>query len=286
MKNGDVRIQGKKWMKILQQTIHQCFKKIRIRDNNNWKDSDHMKMEERKELMKKINNAGTLAEQYQLEDKLSKVEEEISEAHKKKQTEKIEEHLSAITNTDGRVNVTGAWKLRRKVCQKPLEQLSAKKDKMGNLITHPSELKDIYLEAYTDRLKHREILPELRDLKIMREQLFFQRLQKAKENKSPAWTMEQLDRVLEKLKKGKATDPVGLVNELFMIENIGDNLKESILMLMNIMKDQFNEPEFMELANITSFWKGKGPKNDIDSERGIFILNIVRMNDQRQIDLQ
>ena len=120
-------------------------------------------------------------------------------------------------------------------------------------------------------------------MKILREQLFFQRLQKAKENKSPAWTMEQLDRVLEKLKKGKATDPVGLVNELFMIENIGDNLKESILMLMNIKKDQFNEPEFMELANITSFWKGKGPKNDIDSERGIFILNIVRMIKDRLI---
>ena len=79
--------------------------------------------------------------------------------------------------------------------------------------------------AYCDRLKHREILPHLQNLKTLREQLFQIRLQKAKENRSPPWTMEQLERVLKKLKKRKAKDPIGLVNELFMMENIGDNLK-------------------------------------------------------------
>ena len=33
----------------------------------------------------------------------------------------------------------------------------------------------------------------------------------------------------------------------------------------------------MSLANVTSFWKGKGPKDDIESERGIFILVVLRM---------
>ena len=51
----------------------------------------------------------------------------------------------------------------------------------------------------------------------------------------------------------------------------------SVLLLMNKIKKNFREPEFMSLANITSFWKGKGAKDDIDNERGIFILNIVRM---------
>ena len=39
----------------------------------------------------------------------------------------------------------------------------------------------------------------------------------------------------------------------------------------------------MELANIVSFWKGKGPKDDIDSERGVFILSILRMIKDRMI---
>jgi hypothetical protein len=39
----------------------------------------------------------------------------------------------------------------------------------------------------------------------------------------------------------------------------------------------------MELANIVSFWKGKGPKDDVEFERGIFILSIIRMIKDRLI---
>ena len=52
--------------------------------------------------------------------------------------------------------------------------------------------------------------------------------------------------------------------------------------MMNRIKDQLKEPEFMEMSNIISFWKGKGPKDDIESERGIFILNILRMIKDRE----
>ena len=68
------------------------------------------------------------------------------------------------------------------------------------------------------------------------------------------------DKVLMKLKRRKATEPVGFVNELFVYENIGNDLKESLLMLLNKIKDQYKEPDFMGMANITSFWKRKGPK--------------------------
>ena len=95
--------------------------------------------------------------------------------------------------------------------------------------------------------------------------------------------MEQLETVLRKLKSGKATDPVGLVNEIFMLKNIGTDLKESLLILLNKIKDTFEEPEFMQLANITSFWKRKGSKSDIDNERGIFILAVLRMIKDRMI---
>ena len=95
--------------------------------------------------------------------------------------------------------------------------------------------------------------------------------------------MDQLEAVLSNLKNGKATDPIGLVNELFMLKNIGTDLKESLLMLLNKIKDQFKEPEFMQLANITSLWKRKGPKSDIENERGIFILTVLRMIKDRMI---
>ena len=280
---GDINQEGEMWMKTLQKSIHSCFKKIRIRNNNPKKDEMQKKMEDRKDLIKKLSNVKSPAERHKLEDQISMIEGEISEEYRKKQIEKVHEHLNEITNPDGRVNTTGVWKLRKKICPKPQEQLSAKKDRNGVLVTDPEKIKDLYLEAYVDRLKHRQILPELQELKVLREQLFEQRLEECKKNKSQPWTMDQLERVLGKLKKGKATDPAGLVNELFMLENIGCNLKESLLCLVNKIKDTHQEPDFMKLANITSFWKGKGTKDDIDNERGVFILQAVRMIKDRLI---
>ena len=269
-------------MKMLQNSIRSSFTKIRIRENYK-KDEMQEKMKLRKDFLKKIHNSNSAKERFELEDKIRDLEKEISEEHKEKQIQKIHEQLDAISDSDGRVNTSGAWKLRRKLCPKPLEQLTAKMDKEGNLVTNPSTIKDIYLEAYEDRLKHRQIIPELEHHKVLREQLFFERLAQAKTNKSSPWTMDQLDNVLKKLKKGKATDPAGLVNELFAFEYIGDDLKKSLLMLLNKIKDNYVEPDFMSLANITSFWKGKGSRHDIEYERGIFILMVIRMIKDKMI---
>ena len=280
--DGDIKVQGKKWMKLLQYSIKKSFTKIRIRKNYK-KDEMQEKIRERKDTLKKISNSKSATERFHLEDKVKDIEKEISEELRQKQVQKVQEQISAISDADGRVNTSGAWKLRKKLCPKPLEQLTAKMDKEGNLVTDPESIKEIYLEAYADRLKHRDILPDLKHHKILREQVFFERLALAKSNKSPPWTMDQLDDVLKKLKKGKATDPAGLVNELFMYEYIGDDLKKSLLMLLNKIKDHYIEPEFMSLANITSFWKGKGSKHDIEYERGIFILLVIRMIKDKMI---
>ena len=91
----------------------------------------------------------TSEERHLLEDKLSEIEadiiQECSEIHK----EKVLSHVNQITDINGQVNTTNVWKLRRKVCPKPPEQIAAKKDKDGNRVTNPDRIKDIYLQAYT-----------------------------------------------------------------------------------------------------------------------------------------
>ena len=161
----------------------------------------------RQELKKEINDAKTATEVHLLEDKLEEVDNAISEECHLMHMEKITNHLKSITDPDGKVNGTGVWRLRKKVCPKPHEQPTAKMDKEGNIVTNPEAIKNIYLEAYIDRLKHREINPNLEELKVLREELFEQRLCEAKRNKSRPWTIEELDKVLKKLKRGKATDP-------------------------------------------------------------------------------
>ena len=280
-KDGDIRKEGKKWLKLVRRTIHVCFRKVRITERK--KDQVQEQLDERRMIKSKVNQANTAAERHELEDRLQRIEQSISDSCETKHINIIRDQIRSITNKDGTTNNTGVWKLRRKIFPRPAEQLSGKKDKEGNLVTNPDKLKEVYLDAYVERLKHRKMIPELLRLKTLREELFQQRLKRAKQNKSPDWTVEELDKVLHHLKRNKAMDPTGLVNELFMPQNIGKDLKDSILLMMNKIKRDFQHPEFMSMANVTSLWKRKGAKDDIDNERGIFILNILRMIKDRLI---
>ena len=90
------------------------------------------------------------------------------------------------------------------------------------------------------------------------------------------WQVYELDRVLSKLKPNKARDPHGWINELFKSGVMGQDLKSSLLTLVNKIKSNVSFPEFMEWCNITSLYKGKGDKLDLKNDRGIFSVNIVR----------
>ena len=98
----------------------------------------------------------------------------------------------------------------------------------------------------------------------------------AKLSKSNPWNTIELKKVLKALKLNKSRDPHGLINELFKPGVLGKNLEESILKLLNRIKDKISIPEFMEFANIVTIYKGKGPKSSLKSDRGIFLVNIMR----------
>ena len=57
---------------------------------------------------------------------------------------------------------------------------------------------------------------------------------------------------------------------------MGDNLKESMLILYNKIKQTGEIPIFMRFANISAIYKGRGIVSDLDSDRGIFLVTIFR----------
>jgi hypothetical protein len=94
--------------------------------------------------------------------------------------------------------------------------------------------------------------------------------------KSKPWNENDLSKVLSSLKNNKSRDPHGLINELFKPGVIGTDLHLSLLTLLNKIKFNCHIPEFVEWANITSLYKGKGEKIDLENERGIFIVTVFR----------
>ena len=71
--------------------------------------------------------------------------------------------------------------------------------------------------------------------------------------------MSDLEVELGDLKNNKSRDPEGLINELFKKNVIGENLKESILVMCNKLKIDQLIPLFMNYANVTTVHK-KGYK--------------------------
>ena len=57
---------------------------------------------------------------------------------------------------------------------------------------------------------------------------------------------------------------------------MGKDLKEAVLLLMNGIKQTFFFPEFIQLANISSLFKNKESRFDLENDRGIFILPILK----------
>ena len=88
--------------------------------------------------------------------------------------------------------------------------------------------------------------------------------------------MEDLDRVLKTLKKGQSRDAKGLTNEIFMMENLGSNLKKSILVLVNKIKNKKQFPEFSRDTLISSIPKKEKSLLNLDKERGIFLIHKIR----------
>ena len=71
-------------------------------------------------------------------------------------------------------------------------------------------------------------------------------------------------------------DPNGMVNETFKNGYIGTDLKEALLIFLNEVKRKQFIPHSMTLGNITTIYKSKGSRLDMNSDRGIFILTILK----------
>jgi hypothetical protein len=111
---------------------------------------------------------------------------------------------------------------------------------------------------------------------MQRERLCDDRLEQAQANKTPDWTLEDLELVLKQLKNNKSRDPMGFANELFKPINAGHDLKVGILKMMNAIKKQQEVPNVIKKCNITSIYKKKGSRKDFSNYRGIFRVTILR----------
>ena len=138
-------------------------------------------------------------------------------------------------------------------------------DDDGNLLTSHKAIEKEALNTYEKRLRNRPIKEGLEQMQNDKENLCKLRLDLARRNKTPPWTLEELDVVLKYLKKDKSRDPLGLANELFQPNVAGHDFKIATLKLLNRIREEQIYPEALEVYNISSIYKNKGSRNSFDN---------------------
>ena len=266
-----------KFFKGLNKMFHGCFRKIRIRDGTRKicgdKNIQLLFTIQAQAANLKITDCSV--SKNIVTAFLEKVNGVLGRLEAANNRNKVTKYVKELSEED-KLNQNGFWKLKSKLCPRPREQISAKKDSHGNIVTSPEALKNLYLETYRKRLEHRKMKPEFKDLFDLKTELWTSRLTCIRNIKTPQWTMCKLERAISSLKKNKSRDPNGMVNEVFMEGTIGTDLKLALLSLFNEIKRNQHIPDFMKLSNITSLYKNKGSRADLDNDRGIFILTILR----------
>ena len=166
--NLSINIQSLRWKKIFTDILHKCFRKVRVIKKKSTIKIDDM-LKERVKLKKELKSNNINEEmKLKIENKIKELEENIGE-------DVINENHKEILDTvkelgDGHefnsLERRQLWKVLKRKYPKNLNAVPVgKKNSNGEIVTRHKELKILYLNTYTQRLRNRPIKKEFKEIK-------------------------------------------------------------------------------------------------------------------------
>ena len=102
---------------------------------------------------------------------------------------------------------------------------SAKINHSGEIVSVATEIKELMAKEYGERLRDRPMRPDLKSFIVRKQEIFEMKIGRERRKESPDWSMEELDKVLAKIKNNKSRDFEGYINEIFKTPVICSDLK-------------------------------------------------------------
>ena len=269
--NTDILSQIMQWRKVLKHFCLKAFKKIRIKEKTlKPVDAKIVNLVEEKYKISKSTHHPNI------QKRIEEIDREIADIEALENRNKILKNFKSYSDNPESVNLQNMWKQHKKIWPKCSNNLpTAKKNHQGKLISNPGAIKKLLAREYKDRLRRRPVRADFKDMRKRRKEILDMKLMLAGSIKSKDWTIRDIDEALKNLKNNKSPDFEGYVNEIFKLDTIGNNLKTSLLLMFNKLKQKQLIPEFMNYCNVTTVPK-KGPKTDLRNQRGIFRVPVLR----------
>ena len=136
-----------------------------------------------------------------LNQKIQEIGDYLSNEIGDKNAQKMTEQISSLTLGEGGLTQTGFWRMKRKICPKNTDPPLAKRNENGDLITSPSNLKQLYLDTYRHRLRHRTMDSKHLDIFYLKTELWARRFEDLKVKVSNPWSIRQFEKAIKSLKK-------------------------------------------------------------------------------------
>ena len=111
-------------------------------------------------------------------------------------------------------------------------------DANENILTSEKDILEDATKHYKKVFEDKPMDDSVKQLKSQREDLCMKRLEALWANKSPPWTVEYVKFVLKSFKPKISKDPYDMPNELFLLNNAGEDLILALTALMNQIKEQ------------------------------------------------
>ena len=128
------------------------------------------------------------------------IESQLATKYAKEFYEKIKKETNGIDCEVGGQNSGKLWNLKKQIFPKSRDPPTAMMDpKSGNILTTQEKIEEAAINLYKDRLRNRPISKNIEHIKVAKELLCDKLLKVARSRKTPAWTIDDLNRVLKSL---------------------------------------------------------------------------------------
>ena len=220
------------WKFNLNSILHRCFKKKKIVSGKCiYNKQIRGLIGQRKKLKAQLSRSVTST-------KLSReLEKQISQLDKQIDCQISEFNINIVKSSIGMggvIDKQSFWKMKKLIAPRSKEIPCSLLDKHDNLLTDPETIRNEYLSEFKHRLRARDIKTELKWYESFQNDICYLRVDAAKSNNSPEFSILELKQVIRELKTGKSMDPTGMVREIS--KKAGDGFLNSVLDMMNSIK--------------------------------------------------
>ena len=133
-----IEVQRKKFLKELGRILHQCFKKVRVKDTQNV--NINKLFDKQKSLKSKTDKKS--------KHLLQNVEDELAEKMADDLYKIVKEEVDIVKSDEGRFNLGHLWRLKNKLRCKKNNPPTAIQDKNCKLVTNSADIKNVTPEIF------------------------------------------------------------------------------------------------------------------------------------------